>query len=63
MIVEAVAAKISANAHIIWGAMIDDSVPKNQIQAMVVIAGGRFPYLDDDGKPSGPIDLGIQFAD
>ncbi|HLC92354.1 MAG TPA: cell division protein FtsZ [archaeon] len=63
MIVEAVAAKISSNAHIIWGAMIDDSVPKNQIQAMVVIAGGRFPYLDDDGKPTGPIDLGIQFAD
>ncbi|MBI4210335.1 MAG: cell division protein FtsZ [Candidatus Diapherotrites archaeon] len=63
MIVEAVSSKISSNAHIIWGAMIDDSVPKNQIQAMVVIAGGRFPYLDDDGKPSGPVDLGIQFAD
>ena len=64
MIVEAVAAKISDNAHIIWGAMIDDTVAKNQIQAMVVIAGGRFPYLDDDGKPhTGPIDLGIQFAD
>ncbi|HIH10111.1 MAG TPA: hypothetical protein HA254_05595 [Candidatus Diapherotrites archaeon] len=45
--------------------MIDDSIPKNHIQAMVVIAGGRFPYLDDDGKPagSGPIDLGIEFAD
>ena len=65
MIVEAVSAKISSNAHIIWGAMIDDSIPKNHIQAMVVIAGGRFPYLDDDGKPagSGPIDLGIEFAD
>ncbi len=64
MIVEAVSAKISNNAHIIWGAMIDDSAPKNQIQAMVVIAGGRFPYIDDDGKGGiGPIDLGIQFAD
>jgi len=65
MIVEAVSAKISSNAHIIWGAMIDDSIPKNHIQAMVVIAGGRFPYLDDDGKSagSGPIDLGIEFAD
>ncbi len=64
MIVEAVSAKISSNAHIIWGAMIDDNIPKNQIQAMVVIAGGRFPYLDDGGKPrEGPVDLGIQFAD
>src|SRR3989344_5647828 len=64
MIVEAVSAKISSNAHIIWGAMIDDSVPKNQIQAMVVIAGGKFPYLDGVGEPNqGPMDLGIQFAD
>ena len=64
MIVEAVAAKISGNAHIIWGAMIDDTVPKNQIQAMVVIAGGRFPYLDGTELPGeGSIDLGIQFAD
>src|SRR3989344_5428615 len=64
MIVEAVSAKISSNAHIIWGAMIDDSIPKNQIQAMVVIAGGKFPYLDGVGEPNqGPMDLGIQFAD
>jgi len=64
MIVEAVSAKINANAHIIWGAMIDDGLPKNQIQAMVVVAGGRFPYLDaDNSSGEGPIDLGIEFAD
>ncbi|MCR4369248.1 MAG: cell division protein FtsZ [archaeon] len=64
MIVEAVSVKIHSNAHIIWGAMIDDSIPKNQIQAMVVIAGGKFPYIDAADVPSGePIDLGIQFAD
>ena len=64
MIVEAVSAKINSNAHIIWGAMIDDNLPKNQIQAMVVIAGGKFPYLDGVGEPTqGPVDLGIQFAD
>ncbi|MDD5148683.1 MAG: cell division protein FtsZ [Candidatus ainarchaeum sp.] len=68
MIVETVSAKISDNAHIIWGAMIDDSIPKNQIQAMIVIAGGKFPYLDS-GEPvagrdrnSGEIDLGIRFT-
>ncbi len=65
MVVEAVSAKISANAHIIWGAMIDDSLPKTQVQAMVVIAGGRFPYIEDGSQKGavGPIDLGIKFAD
>jgi len=72
MIVEAVSAKINPNAHIIWGAMIDENIPRNQIQAMVVIAGGRFPYLDnveefdaEKGElkvPKGPLDLGIEFT-
>ncbi|MAG22116.1 MAG: cell division protein FtsZ [Candidatus Diapherotrites archaeon] len=65
MIVETVSAKISSNAHIIWGAMIDDNMPRNQIQAMVVIAGGKFPYLDGDVDKmdlSEPIDLGIEFT-
>ncbi len=71
MIVEAVSAKISPNAHIIWGAMIEENIPRNQIQAMVVIAGGRFPYLDNveeegnEGEirlPKGPLDLGIEFT-
>src|SRR3989344_1293485 len=65
MIVEAVSAKIHPNAHIIWGAMIADDIPRNQIQAMVVVAGGRFPYLDGtvDIAKSGGIDLGIEFTD
>ena len=65
MIVEAVSSKIHPNAHIIWGAMIADDIPRNQIQAMVVVAGGRFPYLEgniDISKPGG-IDLGIEFAE
>ena len=65
MIVEAVSAKIHPNAHIIWGAMIADDIPRNQIQAMVVVAGGRFPYLDGtvDIAKSGGIDLGIELTD
>jgi cell division protein FtsZ len=65
MIVEAVSAKIHPNAHIIWGAMIADDIPRNQIQAMVVVAGGRFPYLEGtvDIAKAGGIDLGIEFAD
>ncbi len=65
MIVEAVSTKIHSNAHIIWGAMIDDGLPRNQIQAMVVIAGGRFPYLESGKMPpalSGEMDLGIEFT-
>jgi cell division protein FtsZ len=64
MIVETVSAKISNDAHIIWGAMIDENMPRNQIQAMVVIAGGKFPYLEDVDKIdlSEPIDLGIEFT-
>ena len=67
MIVEAVATKINSNAHIIWGAMIDEGLPKAQIQAMVVIAGGKFPYLNalERGKSAsgkGEIDLGIEFT-
>ena len=69
MIVEAVSAKIHSNAHIIWGAMIDENIPRNKIQAMVVIAGGRFPYLDTGksfevmAREGVGIDLGIEFAD
>lgn len=64
MIVETVASKIDADAHIIWGAMVDKNLPKNRIQAMVVVAGGRFPYLDDLEKiqTEKGLDLGIEFT-
>ena len=71
MVVETVSSKINPNAHIIWGAMINDDIPRNKIQAMVVIAGGRLPYLDSEGEikefvgksgGSGNFDLGIKFA-
>lgn len=66
MIVEAVATKINPSAHIIWGAMIDEGLPRSQVQAMVVIAGGRFPYLDAmiAGKQKHPkeAELGIAFT-
>ena len=61
MIVETVSTKIHGSSHIIWGAMVDESLPKNQIQAMVVIAGGKFPYLEDTNS-QGEIDLGIEFT-
>ncbi len=66
MIVEAVASKIHANAHIIWGATIDDDMKRNKIQAMIVIAGGRFPYLDDKRTPydDEPVEIeGIDYVE
>ncbi len=45
VIVETVASKISQEAHIIWGAMIDDEIPKSSIKVMVVISGADIPYL------------------
>jgi len=65
MVVETVSLRIDPNAHIIWGAMIDKELSKNRVQAMVVIAGGRFPYLEDFEKmhkEKGVIDLGIEFT-
>jgi cell division protein FtsZ len=64
LIVETVSTKIHSSSHIIWGAMVDESIPKNHIQAMVVIAGGRFPYLEGNNKKKGEeqIDLGIEFT-
>lgn len=63
MIVETVSTKIHNSSHIIWGAMVDEDMPKNHIQAMVVIAGGKFPYLERAGKKgSEEIDLGIEFT-
>ncbi|MBN1160174.1 MAG: cell division protein FtsZ [Candidatus Diapherotrites archaeon] len=68
MIMEAVAAKIHPNAHIIWGARIDDDLGKAQIQAMVIIAGGKIPYLEAvkeevmrDGKRT--VDLGLDYIE
>ena len=63
VICEAVSAKINNNAHIIWGAMINDQLPKKTIQAMVVIAGGRIPYMDHDSGTKAPeTDIDIDYV-
>ncbi len=66
MIVEAVSSKIHSNAHIIWGATIDEDLQKNRIEAMIVIAGGRFPYLDERsvyGENKEETDLGVEYVE
>ncbi|MFH0970371.1 MAG: cell division protein FtsZ [Candidatus Diapherotrites archaeon] len=65
MIVEVVGSRIDANAHIIWGAMIDENMPRSHIQAMVVIAGGKIPFLDSPvaAGESNKLDLDIEFTE
>jgi len=62
LICEAVASKIHQNSHIIWGAMIKDEMPKNTIQAMVLIAGGRIGYLDIEPEKIAE-DLDLKFIE
>ena len=57
IICEAVAAKIHADSHIIWGAMVSNEIPKNTIQTMVLISGGKVPYFDYD--PDKGLDLDV----
>jgi len=49
LIVETVASKINEDAHIIWGAMVDEELPKGVIKVLVVISGANIPYLGDMG--------------
>ena len=42
--------------------MIDENIPKNAIQAMILIAGGKIPYLDEEtGELKGP-ELDIKYV-
>jgi cell division protein FtsZ len=61
VICEAVASKIHQNSHIIWGAMVNDEMPRNSIQTMVLVAGGKMPYIDME--PGESIDLDIDFVE
>ncbi len=67
IIVEAVASKIHPNAHIIWGAIIDDTIQKNKVRAMVVISGGKIPYLEElyekRGEKAEEEDIGIEYVE
>jgi len=46
LIAEAVSSKISPSAHLIWGAMLDENYPKNQISVLVIIVGGKITFLE-----------------
>lgn len=50
VVMEAVASKIRKDAHIIWGAMIDKEMQEDSIETMVVIAGGKIPFINMDAE-------------
>ncbi len=69
MVVESVASRIHPESHVIWGATIDKEIKDGKVRVMVVVAGGRFPYLEgvteEDIKipEKALMDLDIKFVD
>ena len=62
MIVEAVSAKISPNAHIIWGASVDEQLQKKSVRVLAVLAGLKegMPMkkmASGEMRPEEPIDV------
>jgi cell division protein FtsZ len=49
-IVEAVAAKLSPDARIVWGAQIDEGMD-NLIRALLIVTGVTSPQIFGPGKP------------
>lgn len=43
LMVTEVSNRISKESHIIWGARVDEEMPKNVIKVLVLIAGAQFP--------------------
>ena len=43
LMVTEVSAKIAKDSHIIWGARVDEEMPRNTIHVLVVLAGAEFP--------------------
>ncbi len=50
LMVNEVSDKIGSSAHIIWGARIENDMPKTSLRVLVVIAGGKFPQYELEKK-------------
>ncbi len=66
LVVETVASRIHEDAHIIWGAMIDENLAKKIVKVMVVISGATIPFLEgtesyseNTYKDEEPVDYGV----
>ncbi len=47
MVMEVVQSRMAPNSHIIWGVMIDENLPKEQVKVLVIIVGGKIPFLEE----------------
>ncbi len=47
-VVAETAKKINPNAHIIWGARVNENIKKSSMRVLVVLAGVRFPKKKED---------------
>lgn len=46
LVVSETARRINQNAHIIWGARIEENIKKTSMRVLIVLAGAKFPKYD-----------------
>ena len=51
--------RISPDSHIIWGARIEENLPKNSIRVLTVIAGAEFPQYELDQIRQQDVDVDL----
>jgi len=56
-VVEEIAKRIHPNAHIIWGARIDENLKQSVLKVMVVLTGVKFKESGDEEEDVGEIEL------
>jgi cell division GTPase FtsZ len=58
-----IAQKINPNAHIIWGARVEENLKKSSLRVLVVIAGARFaksvPKATDSATDINALDIDL----
>ncbi len=58
-VVAATAKHINPNAHIIWGARVNENIKKSSMRVLVVLGGVRFPKRKDVEQNTEELDLDI----
>ncbi|RLG19358.1 cell division protein FtsZ [Candidatus Micrarchaeota archaeon] len=49
--------RIAPDSHIIWGARVEDNLPRNAIRVLTVIAGAEFPQYELDQVKAEELDI------
>lgn len=59
IMVKAVNERIARNSHIIWGARIEENLPRNTLRVLTVIAGAQFPQYEVETEEEDELDVGL----